>query len=192
MLPLALKVLWLVLSVLGQSPVPPSITPHSPAHPPARCSPPHRHRERLGRAHPLRARRRRSLGPRALLRRRHRPPRRLLPRCVPTPSSPPTRARPRSLPPPAGMIWRMDTHRMPHAFCVAQTALMSLSGHVLAGVCASFTAALYLSVHRPQRLQNTPSCVPYHPTRAPAFLSFPIRTTPARSPSRVRRRRAHT
>ncbi|ETW75912.1 hypothetical protein HETIRDRAFT_390342, partial [Heterobasidion irregulare TC 32-1] len=56
-----------------------------------------------------------------------------------------------------GMIWRMDTHRMPHAFCVAQTALMSVSGHVLAGVCASFTAALYLSVHRPQRLQNTPS-----------------------------------
>ncbi|TFY77593.1 hypothetical protein EWM64_g6421 [Hericium alpestre] len=53
------------------------------------------------------------------------------------------------------MIWKMDPFLMPHAFCVAQAALISLSAYVLTGICACFAIATYLSVFKSQQLTQT-------------------------------------
>ncbi|KAI0315573.1 hypothetical protein OF83DRAFT_1173686 [Amylostereum chailletii] len=45
-----------------------------------------------------------------------------------------------------GMIWEMDTFKMPHAFCLAQAILICLSSNLIAGLCACLTWAIYATV----------------------------------------------
>ncbi|TFY50518.1 hypothetical protein EVG20_g11471, partial [Dentipellis fragilis] len=73
-----------------------------------------------------------------------------------------------------GMVWKMDTTRMPHAFCVAQAALIGLSSHILTGICACFTIATYLSVFKAQQLtQSSHSTLSWRPQYILLVVVYP-------------------
>ncbi|KAA1473661.1 hypothetical protein DENSPDRAFT_882209 [Dentipellis sp. KUC8613] len=73
-----------------------------------------------------------------------------------------------------GMIWKMDTTRMPHAFCVAQAALIGLSSNILTGICACFTIATYLSVFKAQQLtQSSHSTLSWRPQYILLVVVYP-------------------
>lgn len=66
----------------------------------------------------------------------------------------------------------MNPARMPHGFCIAQAAIMSLAACALTGVCAALTIATSVFVHNPK--PTSYASLPY----VFAVRSVPSRTSP--------------
>ncbi|KAK7019030.1 phosphatases II [Favolaschia claudopus] len=73
-----------------------------------------------------------------------------------------------------GMIWKMDPYRMPRAFCLAQTILMSLGYYIIWGFLMVFCFAVCVHILKPKEWGDLSKCFHWRLVYYLPALGFPV------------------